>query len=79
MTIAALSYAFQLSAINQLGVDDLLGLVLAGVHEAYPLHLIGDLQLVRGTSVPGQGRAGNTAFWKVLCPRFPDNSCLASP
>lgn len=49
--IAALSYTIRLSAIDQLGIDDLLGLVLAGVHEAHPRHLIGGLQLVRGTGV----------------------------
>ena len=54
VTIAALSYTFQLSDVNQLGIDNLLGLVLAGVHEANPLHLIGGLQLVRGTGVFGQ-------------------------
>ena len=54
VTIAALSYVIRLSAIDQLGIDDLLGLVLAGVHEANPLHLIGGLQLVRGTGVLGQ-------------------------
>ena len=51
MTIAALSCAIRLSAMDQLGIDDLLGLVLAGVHEAHPRHLIGGLQLVRGTGV----------------------------
>lgn len=55
MTIAALSYVIQLSATDQLGVDDLLGLILAGVHDAYPLHLIGGLQLVRSAGVFGQG------------------------
>lgn len=53
--IAALSYTIRLSAIDQLGIDDLLGLVLAGVHEAHPRHLIGGLQLVRGTGVLSQG------------------------
>lgn len=41
MMIAAIAYAIQLSAINQLGIDDFLCLILAGAHEAYPLHLIG--------------------------------------
>ena len=56
VTIAALPYTIQLSGIDQLGIDDLLGLIPAGVHEAYPLHLIGGLQLVRGTGVIGQDR-----------------------
>ena len=53
--IAALAYVIRLSAMDQLGIDDLPGLVLAGVQEAYPLHLIGGLQLVRGTGVLSQG------------------------
>lgn len=55
MTIAALSYVIRLSAIDQIGVDDLLCLILAGIYEAHPLHLIGGFQLVRGTGVFGQG------------------------
>ena len=56
MTIAALSYVIRLSAIDQLGIDDLLGLVLAGIHEAYLFHLIGGLQLIRGTGILSHGR-----------------------
>ncbi len=51
MTIAPLSYV-----INQLSLDDFLGLIPASVHQTYPLHLIGHLQISGGTGVPGQGR-----------------------
>ena len=48
-------HVLYLLVANQLGIDNLLGLIIAGVHEPYPLHLIGDLQLVRCTGIVGQG------------------------
>ncbi len=39
--------------IDQFSLDNFLGLILAGIHKAYPFHLVSGIQLSGGTGVLG--------------------------